>query len=234
MKFLSWQYFAASPAKIPAAYSRSSSGFFRTIRRKSGWPKIPLENTCHLVLALTIFSCSDDNDSVGNSTNSGDIIASDVQQELNDVEQSVAKFAASIQLPNSAPHGFVANLGVKCSFQKLDQLLITATGASESASESIVIRIGVSKVTSIAPGGSEFPFQLVGVGKDVDPGTASWSYETDGAVLLSAGLVDASSKVTLTSLSPCEGTFDLSWTDVEGQTISIDGGSFQISLTESL
>ncbi|NUN16627.1 MAG: transposase [Myxococcales bacterium] len=42
MKFLSW------PPLIPAPYSRYDSGFFRTIRLKFGWPKIPLKNTTHL------------------------------------------------------------------------------------------------------------------------------------------------------------------------------------------
>lgn len=186
---------------------------------------------CLAVLTLFI-ACADSGASGENGLNSGDLTATDTAQDVADSEQSVAKLAASIQLPGAAPHDFVANLGVKCSFQKLDQLLITATGASESASETIVLRIGVSKVASIEAGGTEFPIELVGIGKDVDPGTASWSYETDGATLLSAGLVDPSSKVTLSSLSPCKGTFGVKWTDVEGSTMSIEDGLFEISLTE--
>ncbi|NUN15127.1 MAG: hypothetical protein HUU55_15980 [Myxococcales bacterium] len=48
MKSLSWPSVAVSPVKIPAPLPGYDWGFFRTIRLKSGLPKIPLKNTSHL------------------------------------------------------------------------------------------------------------------------------------------------------------------------------------------
>ncbi|NUN14352.1 MAG: lamin tail domain-containing protein [Myxococcales bacterium] len=52
MKFLSRPSLAVSLIKNPAALPGYASGFFRTIRLKFGWPKIPLKNTTHLVFGL--------------------------------------------------------------------------------------------------------------------------------------------------------------------------------------
>lgn len=151
----------------------------------------------------------------------------------------VAELRATIVAPwRGEPGTFSANVAQECRFLASGQLHVTGTALSAVGAESLAMRIGIFETVDLSTGPQSFDIvSQPDKGSNVTLGKAALTFgfeDKSGATINLSHILDGS-KVTISSLDPCEGTFSaaIAALDPNGAAITIElsDGAFAITRT---
>jgi hypothetical protein len=133
------------------------------------------------------------------------------------------EFTATIVFPGAEPTSFVANVLVSCAFEKPGQLRVSGSAVSAEGTENLSLRMGTLDA-DVPAEGRIFPVTGISGAEDVVDGEAAIAWSGGGVE--PAVALDGS--ITIFSLDPCAGVFEVRFGLAEGSELEVQGGAFWI------